>query len=65
MKYEYDDDYTQELHEDRKREKGWKKCAKCGEWLHVEDLTSGTSCQCDYTPVDSRIREYLRLKGEG
>ena len=47
MENEYDDDYTQEPHEDRKREKGWTRCEPCGEWLHVEDLTSEIGCQCE------------------
>lgn len=47
MNEEYDDDYTQELHEDRKRARGWARCDDCGEWLHVEDLANGLGCQCE------------------
>tara|TARA_B100001123_G_scaffold25733_1_gene27788 strand:+ start:149 stop:322 length:174 start_codon:yes stop_codon:yes gene_type:complete len=47
MNEEYDDDYTQELHEDRKRARGWARCDDCGEWLHMEDLANGLGCQCE------------------
>ena len=44
---EYDDDYSTELHLDRKAREGWSECAECGDRLHYEDACEGIRCSCD------------------
>lgn len=43
----YDDDYSTELHLDRKSREGWSECAECGDRLHYEDACEGIRCSCD------------------
>ena len=44
---EYDDDYVNEAHVDRKAGEGWTHCEGCGERIHLDDVREGASCSCD------------------
>ena len=50
MDNDYDDDYGEELHLERKAKEGWTLCQECGTWLHLEDYKTGSDfCECSQT----------------
>ena len=61
---DYDDDYSKELHLDRKAREGWTHCEDCGDSIHLDDLREGASCSCDDDGKAHPMNEHMRVLGE-